>query len=90
MLIKHVNQGVQGTVSKTTNALGKGDVKGTAAGLSSGVGNTVGGVGKVCVSRNPLSSSSLLTYENRDSEEPLMAQSAEWDILSGAHSVMSW
>jgi hypothetical protein len=29
-----VTKGVQGTVSKTTNALSKGDVKGTAGGLS--------------------------------------------------------
>ncbi len=31
-------KGVQGTVSKTTGALGRGDAKGVAAGASSGIG----------------------------------------------------
>jgi hypothetical protein len=69
-------KGVQGTVSKTTGALGKGDVKGTAAGLSSGVGNTVKGTGKVrCHSQHDM-------FESGDADVIIRA----W----GTQSVMRW
>ncbi|KAK2071625.1 hypothetical protein P8C59_006033 [Phyllachora maydis] len=47
-------QGASRTLQDTTGALGRGDVLGAVDGLTGGVGDTVGGLGKGLVSRNAI------------------------------------